>query len=220
MDWALPMVRTLRLPQRIKINDAYPMHTEFNINLDRLTRCTCLIASHPPWHTNRPSLFVDTVTDIEKLYFMRVSWSNSPQYCTDASKSTPPTPVTIASSPPAPPCRHAVGRHSRRLGLSLKAGARDQEAPSHRICVHSVLLACGKIDKYRREVCVIYIDGRDVNLAQIEAGMAWWYKQYKREQTAQQRTGYEAAENLARAQRVGLWSDVEPVPPLEFRRAK
>ena len=83
-----------------------------------------------------------------------------------------------------------------------------------------VILECGKIDKYRREVCVIYIDGRDINLAQIEVGMAWWYKQYKREQTAQQRANYEAAESLAREQRVGLWSNAEPVAPWEFRRAK
>jgi endonuclease YncB( thermonuclease family) len=35
---------------------------------------------------------------------------------------------------------------------------------------------CGKVDRYRREVCVMPIDGKDANLVQVAAGMAWWYR--------------------------------------------
>jgi endonuclease YncB( thermonuclease family) len=78
-----------------------------------------------------------------------------------------------------------------------------------------VIAECGKIDKYRRQVCV---DGADVNLEQVKAGMAWWYRIYAKEQTAQQRTDYEAAEDAARSSRIGLWRDANPVAPWEFRR--
>lgn len=80
-----------------------------------------------------------------------------------------------------------------------------------------VTLDCGKTDKYRREVCVVMVDGQDANLAQVKAGMAWWYRQYQREQSAAQRSSYEAAEAAARAGRMGLWSDAGPVPPWEWR---
>lgn len=46
-----------------------------------------------------------------------------------------------------------------------------------------VTLDCGKTDKYRREICVVMIDGKDANLAQIEAGMAWWYGVPERAET-------------------------------------
>jgi endonuclease YncB( thermonuclease family) len=83
-----------------------------------------------------------------------------------------------------------------------------------------VTLYCGKTDKYRREVCVVLIDGKDANLAQVTAGMAWWYRKYQKEQTAQQRADYEAAEITAKAGRIGLWLDADPVAPWEWRKAK
>lgn len=83
-----------------------------------------------------------------------------------------------------------------------------------------VTLDCGKIDKYRREVCVVMVDGQDANLAQVKAGMAWWYRKYQKEQAAAQRSSYEAAEAVAKAGRVGLWSEADPVPPWDWRKAK
>jgi endonuclease YncB( thermonuclease family) len=79
-----------------------------------------------------------------------------------------------------------------------------------------VVAECGKQDKYRRDVCVIKVDGKDANEAQVAAGMAWWYRDYAREQTTQQRTEYEAAEFNAKIRRLGLWADTNPVPPWEL----
>jgi endonuclease YncB( thermonuclease family) len=77
---------------------------------------------------------------------------------------------------------------------------------------------CGKTDKYRREVCNIRVDGVDVNLEQVNAGMAWWYRQYAKEQSSQDREDYEVAENFAKMRRLGLWADKNPEPPWEWRR--
>jgi endonuclease YncB( thermonuclease family) len=81
----------------------------------------------------------------------------------------------------------------------------------------NVTLDCGKTDKYRREICVVLVNGKDANLAQVTAGMAWWYRKYAREQTANQRADYEAAEAAAMLSRIGLWADPSPVPPWEWR---
>ena len=76
---------------------------------------------------------------------------------------------------------------------------------------------CRKIDRYRRNVCVVFVGGKDVGLEQIKAGMAWWYQQYAKEQTQQERTDYEHAEFLAKRHRYGLWSGPNPTPPWEWR---
>ncbi len=80
-----------------------------------------------------------------------------------------------------------------------------------------VTLDCGKTDKYGREICIVMVDGQDANLAQVVAGMAWWYRQYAKEQSAAQRASYEAAEATAKAGKFGLWSEADPVPPWEWR---
>ena len=52
----------------------------------------------------------------------------------------------------------------------------------------------------------------------VTEGLAWWYRTYSREQTPDDRASYDAAEEGARAARVGLWADGSPVPPWEWRR--
>jgi endonuclease YncB( thermonuclease family) len=61
------------------------------------------------------------------------------------------------------------------------------------------------------------VDGRDIGLAQIEAGMAWHYKQFKGEQSPADGQSYAAAELEARAARLGLWADENAQPPWGFR---
>ena len=74
-----------------------------------------------------------------------------------------------------------------------------------------------KIDKYGRMVGKLVGDGQDVNLAMVRAGLAWWYRQYAKEQSAADRGLYEAAEAIAKAERRGLWVDPAPVPPWDWR---
>jgi endonuclease YncB( thermonuclease family) len=75
-------------------------------------------------------------------------------------------------------------------------------------------------DHYKRYLGKIIVDGKDANLEQIKAGMAWWYRQYKRSQTPDDQKAYADAEAVARGSKVGLWAEKQPVPPWEFRREK
>lgn len=75
-----------------------------------------------------------------------------------------------------------------------------------------------KRDRYGRIVGKIIFDGRDVDLAMVSAGYAWWYRKYASEQNAGDRVLYEAAEEQAKEERRGLWADPNPVPPWEWRR--
>ncbi|NMG50039.1 nuclease [Azoarcus communis] len=79
---------------------------------------------------------------------------------------------------------------------------------------------CPKTDRYKRAVCRLEVDGIDANLAQLEAGMAWHYKAYAREQRAPDRRRYAQAEERARDDRQGLWADRAPVAPWDFRKAR
>ena len=64
-----------------------------------------------------------------------------------------------------------------------------------------------KLDRYGRIVGKVIVDGQDVGLQQLQAGLAWWYRQYAREQSPQDRAAYSRAEDEARIARVGLWGD-------------
>lgn len=66
-----------------------------------------------------------------------------------------------------------------------------------------------------RRVCRYNIDA---GLEQIKAGLAWHYKQYARDQPSDERARYAAVEQQARERRDGLWKELEPVAPWNFRR--
>lgn len=78
-----------------------------------------------------------------------------------------------------------------------------------------------KRDRYGRLVGVVRVQpsGVDVGLAQVRAGMAWHYTAYATEQLPADRQLYGEAEAQARDARVGLWRDLNAVPPWEHRRA-
>lgn len=58
----------------------------------------------------------------------------------------------------------------------------------------------------------------DAGLAQLEAGLAWWDRDYRREQSLADQGYYEYAEFDAKARRIGLWQDAAPIPPWEWRK--
>ena len=77
---------------------------------------------------------------------------------------------------------------------------------------------CRRRDKYQQEICVVTIDGKDIGLEQVRAGMAWWYRQYISEQSVKERADYEQAEFNAKIRRLGLWNSKNPTPPWDWRR--
>nr|MDP2190785.1 thermonuclease family protein [Rhodoferax sp.] len=99
-------------------------------------------------------------------------------------------------------------------------GNRSKESLSDLVFDKTVNVETSKRDRYGREIGKVLVNGQDVNLVQVERGMAWFYRQYQREQSPNDRRLYEAAEDAAKAGKRGLWRDTEPVPPWEFRHGK
>ena len=81
-------------------------------------------------------------------------------------------------------------------------------------------------DRYGRIVGIVYVpkpipNGEiiiDVDLAQIESGHAWAYRDYLRGLPAGKAGRYVAAETDAKERRQGLWTDKSPEPPWQFRK--
>ncbi|HEX4875610.1 MAG TPA: thermonuclease family protein [Chitinophagaceae bacterium] len=59
---------------------------------------------------------------------------------------------------------------------------------------------------------VISASGENLNKALVKAGLAWHFKKYSTDQV------YAALEQAARQQRIGLWSEPNPVAPWEWRK--
>ena len=99
-------------------------------------------------------------------------------------------------------------------------GNRSKESLSDMVFDKTVNVETEKRDRYGRQIGKVLVNGQDVNLVQVERGMAWFYRQYQREQSPNDRRLYEAAEDAAKAGKRGLWRDSEPVPPWDFRHNK
>ena len=75
-----------------------------------------------------------------------------------------------------------------------------------------VVLKTHGTDKYGRVLGdVLLEDGRVLNRELIKAGLAWWYWKYSDDREL------EELEQRARTDRIGLWADLNPVAPWEFR---
>jgi len=107
----------------------------------------------------------------------------------------------------APEKAQAFGQHSKRALIELAA-----QKP--------VVATCPTIDRYRRYVCTVRVNGTDVGLEQVRQGLAWHYKRYSKTQAPDARQSYANAEKEAQNSRVGLWSDVHAMPPWEWRKQK
>ncbi len=58
----------------------------------------------------------------------------------------------------------------------------------------------------------------DAGLSQVNAGLAWWYRKYSKEQPGDDRPKYEQAEQDAQSRRQGLWGDKAPIAPWDWRK--
>ncbi len=68
-------------------------------------------------------------------------------------------------------------------------------------------------DRYGRWIGHLYADGVDVNRQMVASGMAWHYSAYSSDQSLA------ALQSQAQAQKLGIWSQPDPIPPSEFRKA-
>jgi endonuclease YncB( thermonuclease family) len=99
-------------------------------------------------------------------------------------------------------------------------GTKSKQHLSDLVAGKSVEVDYSKYDRYQRILGKVLVNGEDVNLEQVEAGMAWHYKKYQGEQSSTDRIRYSDAELEARRQKLGLWRDPHAVPPWDYRQAK
>jgi endonuclease YncB( thermonuclease family)/methylphosphotriester-DNA--protein-cysteine methyltransferase len=103
--------------------------------------------------------------------------------------------------------------------LKQEVGPVSQQNLSRMVLGKQVSIYWSKIDKYRRTVGTIMLDGRDVNIEQVKAGLAWHFKKYEDEQPPEDRRTYAGAEQAARAAKLGLWKEEAPLAPGDWRQA-
>jgi endonuclease YncB( thermonuclease family)/methylphosphotriester-DNA--protein-cysteine methyltransferase len=101
--------------------------------------------------------------------------------------------------------------------LKQEFGSVSQQNLSRMVLGKQVTIVWTKIDKYRRTVGTIMLDGHDINIEQVKAGLAWHFKKYEDEQNREDRVTYAAAEQQARSAKLGLWHDPNPTPPGDWR---
>lgn len=97
-------------------------------------------------------------------------------------------------------------------------GTASREHLAALVAGKQVLVESDRRDRYGRLLGKVRVDGLDVNLEQLRAGMAWWYRYYANTQPVADRASYEAAENAARSSGTGLWSEPNPVNPYDWRK--
>lgn len=102
----------------------------------------------------------------------------------------------------APELKQAFSRQSKQALSDLVFGK-------------SVVLQVTGKDRYKRTLAVVMVDGMNANLEMVQRGMAWRFDKYSKD------AALLAAQNKAKAGKLGLWRDPEPVAPWEWRaRAK
>jgi endonuclease YncB( thermonuclease family) len=102
---------------------------------------------------------------------------------------------------------------------SVAFGGASKKSLSELLADQEVTVHWDKEDKYSRKLGKVMLGDLDCNLEQLSRGMAWHYKKYQNEQPPADRQGYASVEDLARTKKIGVWSDSEPMPPWEFRKA-
>lgn len=83
-----------------------------------------------------------------------------------------------------------------------------------------VVVEWTKQDRYKRIVGKVLVNNSDVNLEQVNRGLAWHFKKYQKEQPVADRESYSQAEEQAKLNKLGLWVDKELIPPWDWRKAK
>ncbi len=99
-------------------------------------------------------------------------------------------------------------------------GAKSKKRLSDLISGKKVTVLVKRMDVYNRYLGTVYLKGKDINLELIKTGMAWHHAPYARELRADDRKAYSEAEQKARAEKIGLWKDANPLPPWDYSSVK
>lgn len=91
-------------------------------------------------------------------------------------------------------------------------GSKAKRFTSDLVFQKEVLVKVKELDKYGRTVARVIVDGKDLSLELVKAGLAWHYVQYSSD------TVLANAEKAARLAEEGLWALNNPIPPWEYRK--
>jgi len=80
----------------------------------------------------------------------------------------------------------------------------------------SVLIGTKKIDM--GIVGKVLLNNQDINFKIVNAGLAWHYKKYQKEQSRSDRKRYSDAEKVAKLSVIGLWQEPDAIPPWKWRK--
>ena len=166
-------------------------------------------------------------------------------YGPNASEDPHPHPANSGSYYPATVIRVADGdtitvqnrdgaNHKIRMHaidapeLKQAGGEQSKRWLDEQLMNKEVKIVVNSTDRYKRQVAKVLLPeagceqrlcegDADINLQAIESGHAWWYREYARSQSSEDRLLYEAAENQARSKRDGLWEHSDPTPPWQWR---
>ena len=72
----------------------------------------------------------------------------------------------------------------------------------------------GKKDRNGRVLGEVFIGNMNINQELVKKGLAWHFKKYSKSEE------YAQLENSARKEKIGLWSEKNPIAPWEWRRMK
>ena len=93
-------------------------------------------------------------------------------------------------------------------------GTKAKQVLSNKVFGKTVTVRWTEKDRYERILGDVYIGKRRINAEMVNEGMAWHYKFFSKDATVA------AAEVKARAAKLGIWSQPNPVPPWDFRKGK
>jgi micrococcal nuclease len=96
-------------------------------------------------------------------------------------------------------------------------GVRAKQAMSELVFGKDIELRTHAIDRYGRTVAQVAVDGKDVEAEMLRQGLAWVYERYITEASAEIQDTYRKSQDEAKADRRGLWSDPNSIPPWIFR---
>jgi len=102
--------------------------------------------------------------------------------------------------------------------LTQPYGVESREALKGAVIDRQVQVETTKADKYGRVVGKVALDGQDINLNQVQSGMAWVYREYLKELSKVDKALYLEAEAQSKAIAAGLWRDSIPVEPWIWRK--
>lgn len=97
--------------------------------------------------------------------------------------------------------------------LAQTRGQDAQRFSENMVGGHQVRILVTDIDRYGRLVSDVVLGDKRLNYELVRAGWAWWYQAYSKDQNLS------VLEQRAKSSRIGLWADVHPQAPWDYRKS-